>query len=260
MNEVHQTRSFILTAAVGIAMVTTPVLADTVSVAPPTTFPSVVPLSTGTSDWVHYGAANNSSANYGTPVQDSPATGTNFSMVSSTGTSQPENYTFSTKHPSFTWTNGTPDSTGNTRSTAFVFIDSAPQGLAFTLAVAAHSSETLNVYADSYQGGNSLTLNTTLTATLQTSGISGTYTGMLPAGVEPDDTIYANHEWGVYAVSVSNTSASSELLAVQLTQSNGSTVGLIGATVTAVPEPSAFPLLPVAGTGLFLIFRRRKAA
>jgi hypothetical protein len=233
--------------------------ADMVTVNAPMAIPlpsGGLSLSTGTLDWAHWGEPGDASpGNTFTPIIFDHATTTGFSALTFSGYSIAAtgyNPGVTTGNPQFTWSGGTPDVTGSTYSFGNQDVASLATTVTFTLSVAADTSEVLSVYANTYDGG-STGVEEELQATLSTSGTTGYNTAALPTG--PD----SEHQQGVYAVDISNTTLANETLTVNYFRTSGTSggLGIYAATVTPTPEPTTLAVLAAASVGLLLLKRRR---
>lgn len=246
-------------AALGVAAAGAPAAHASVIIANPVSFSTASPgvnLSAGASDWAEFGGDGTQNG------LQAPA-GTNFSQATSIdGGTAFDTWGTSAGYPIFTYTLG---SSTVTKDGDFVEGPHTGQNnLTFDLKVAAGVSETVDVYAG-YYGFNNNPYNQPgtnppnyqLTATLGT-GTPVVNQTPLPMVVNPS-AYFA----GMYAITVDNTSAIAETLAVNA-QSNPSTTfynGFFGASVTpasSVPEPASLALVGVGALGLLLLKRKGK--
>ena len=246
-------------AALGVAAAGAPAAHASVIIANPVAFSTASPgvnLSAGASDWAEFGGNGTQNG------LQAPA-GTNFTQATSTdGGTAFGTWGTSAGYPIFTYTLGS-----STVTNDGYFVESPHNGqnnLTFDLNVAAGASETVDVYAG-YYGFNNLYnasqnyVNYQLTATLGTDTVANQTP--LPMVVQ-SGSYYA----GMYAITVDNTSANAETLAVNA-QSNPSETfynNFFGASVTpasspSVPEGSTLGLVGIGGLGLLLLKRKGKA-
>jgi hypothetical protein len=233
--------------------------ADSISIANPTAFPSPVNLSAAGQDWAHWAQPNNPGGGEVSMVFDHAAT-TSFSNVSGVNGTLSGWSTPGVGDPEMTWAGGVPDSTGDSQSWVFNTNSVVNSGLQFTYN-AAPGATVIDVYVNAYTGITNSPLPVEMQAALS-SGVTATNTTNLPVFWAPTE------QDGVYAISVVNSSTSTEGLTLTFSQTsavNYSNVGLFGASaapaVSAVPLPSAV----YAGGTLFgcvglLRFRRRRMA
>ena len=263
---VTKLRTTLLSAAVlaagglTLAMSSSAVRASIVTVANPVAFSTTSPgvnLSAGASDWAEFGGN-------GTQNGIQAPTGTNFTQATSTdGAIAFGTWGTSTGYPIFTYTLGS-----NTVTNDGDFVESPHSGhnnLTFDLTVAAGASETVDVYAGYYgfdnnpYNANVNQVNHQLTATL------GTGTPVVNQAPLPMAVLSSSFYAGMYAITVDNTSANAELLAVNA-QSNPSEAfynNFFGASVTpasSVPEPASLALVGVGALGLLLLKKRKASA
>jgi len=210
---------------------------DTVTIANPVTAPATVNLSSGATDWAHWANPGDPGAGVVAPTFDHP-TSTNFSNVSGVDGSL-TGYDATSGPPDFTWSGGTPDSTGSSHSWNYNPTSGVGAGESFTFQVAP-GHELLNVYAEDYSGTLTTPLPVKLLASL-TSGASASNTTSLPTFY---DGTY--DQQGDYVINVQNNSGAAETLTVTFTETaiqngsgNNSNTGLYSATdLTTVPEPA----------------------
>lgn len=243
---------------IALGLGTSAVHADTVSIAGPTSFsttPPGVDLSTGASDWAEFGGN-------GTQNGLQAPTGTNFTQATSTdgSTAFGTSTTWaSTGYPIFQYTLN-----GSTVTNDGDFVQSPHSGqnnLTFDLNVAAGASETVDVYAG-YHGFDNNPYNSSVNQTnYQLTATLGTGTPVGDQTPLPMAVVTGSYYAGKYAITVDNTSAAAELLAVNA-QSNPNTTyynAFFGASVssgTAVPEPATLGLIGIGALGL--LRRKRK--
>jgi hypothetical protein len=229
---------------------------DTVTIANPVTAPATVNLSSGATDWAHWANPGDPGAGVVAPTFDHP-TSTNFSNVSGVDGSL-TGYDATSGPPDFTWSGGTPDSTGSSHSWNYNPNSIAGAGETFTFLVPTGHS-LLNVYAEDYAGTALAPLPVQLQATL-TSGANATNATSLPTFYDA-----SINQQGDYVVNVQNNTGSSETLTVTFTQTavqNGSgfpsNTGLYGVSdVTVVPEPAS-AMAVLGGMSFFGLRRRRR--
>ena len=150
-----------------------------------------------------------------------------------------------------TFTDGTPTtSIANSPLFAYANNPAVGAGESFTFTLDGASSDTLRVYAVTYDTRGTLTL---------TSGGNTLYTDADRALPSPDGTNGGGHGYGLYTFNLSGPAGSVVTVAYTVSTDAGqySNVGFQGATAaSATPEPASVGLLGLGALGL--LARRRK--
>jgi hypothetical protein len=268
MTSIYRLRiAWVSVAVGGISWSARPASAQTVldsSSGPTATGGTTVNFTTaGTADWVYYGASTVGSAVTSTPGNEE-AGNSLFSNISVTSPSPTGKYLNiggdpATAGATITYSNGTSPTSPAKASANAIYVKNGGvgDGLTFTYQMPAETTQTLDLYLNSYDGSGELSV---------TSASSGLlFSQSSPVPLASTGTNGAGNGGGVYQFAISNLSSLTDSLTftdvLGATNGGSASVQVEGVTVAddvaAAPEPTSLITLGLAAGPLLAMRRRR---
>lgn len=198
--------------------------------------PAINLTAVGTTDWIDAGVSGTGSG--GVTLQQD-ATGTSFS-----GFSSPSGTYNSTYGQTFSWTNGTPNSTGSNASDVQILTNNS---VSFNVA-ASSAEQTLFIYSSAYSGESVVSASLNGGTPITTNEISGASAYL----ISQYEINFADPSGGTLAVTLSAVAGPGYSYASYF-------AGAALQPTASTPEPATFGLAAIGAIGLLLVKRRRMA-